>query len=45
MASAIPEKHKSRTIVDFLRPHWKALTLALLAVVGGPEPTWLNPGR
>jgi len=28
------EKHKSRSIVGFLRPHWKALTLGLLAVVG-----------
>ena len=28
------EKHKSRSIVGFLQPHWKALTLALLAVVG-----------
>jgi ATP-binding cassette, subfamily B, bacterial len=28
------EKHKSRSIVGFLRPHWKALALALLAVVG-----------
>jgi ATP-binding cassette, subfamily B, bacterial len=28
------EKHKSRSIVGFLRPHWKALALALLAVMG-----------
>jgi len=28
------EKHKSHSIVGFLRPHWKALALALLAVVG-----------
>ncbi len=34
MASETGEKHKSRTIVSFLRPHWKALAVALLAVVG-----------
>jgi len=28
------EKHKSRSIIGFLQPHWKALALALLAVVG-----------
>jgi len=28
------EKHKSHSLVGFLRPHWKALALALLAVVG-----------
>src|SRR5579863_69522 len=33
MTSDTAGKPKSRTIVDFLRPHWKALTLALLAVV------------
>ncbi|HEV2495415.1 MAG TPA: ABC transporter ATP-binding protein [Terriglobia bacterium] len=33
MTSDTTGKPKSRTIVDFLRPHWKALTLALLAVV------------
>ncbi len=27
-------KHKGLSIIDLLRPHWKALTLALLAVVG-----------
>jgi len=35
MTSATGENNKKRSIVDFLRPHWKALTLALLAVVGG----------
>jgi len=34
MTSETGEKHKSRSIVGFLRPHWKALALALLAVVG-----------
>ena len=34
MTSEIEGKHKRRSIIDFLRPHWKALTLALLAVVG-----------
>jgi subfamily B ATP-binding cassette protein MsbA len=35
MALETAEKLRSRSIVDFLWPHWKALTLALLAVVGG----------
>src|ERR1700690_3720293 len=34
MTSDTAEKPRSRTIIDFLRPHWMALTLALLAVVG-----------
>ena len=34
MTSDSTSKQKSRSIVDFLRPHWKALALALLAVVG-----------
>src|ERR1019366_4880694 len=34
MTSESVSKHKSRSIIDFLRPHWKALALALLAVVG-----------
>ena len=36
-------KRKSRTIVDFLRPHWKALALALLAVVGEAGADLLEP--
>ena len=43
MTSAIPEKLKSRTIIDFLLPHWKALTLALLAVVGEAAADVLQP--
>ena len=35
MTSGTAENHKSRSVVDFLRPHWKALMLALLAVVCG----------
>jgi ATP-binding cassette subfamily B protein len=34
MTPETAEKQRSRSIVDFLRPHWIALTLALLAVVG-----------
>jgi subfamily B ATP-binding cassette protein MsbA len=32
--AAAAEKPKALSIIDLLRPHWKALTLALLAVVG-----------
>jgi len=34
MTSHAAEKPKGLSIIDLLRPHWKALTLALLAVVG-----------
>ena len=37
------QRHRSRTIVDFLRPHWIALTLALLAVVGGSAADLAQP--
>ena len=43
MTSETAKQHKSRTIVDFLRPHWKALTLALLAVVGEAATDVLQP--
>ena len=33
MTSEPAGKHKSRNIIDFLRPHWKALALALLAPI------------
>jgi len=34
MTSHAAKKPKGLSIIDLLRPHWKALTLALLAVVG-----------
>jgi subfamily B ATP-binding cassette protein MsbA len=43
MTSETAKQHKSRTIIDFLRPHWKALTLALLAVVGEAGTDLLQP--
>ena len=43
MTSATFDKRKSRSIVDFLRPHWKALSLALLAVVVGAGADVLQP--
>ena len=43
MTSGTAENHKSRSIVDFLRPHWKALALALLAVVGEAGTDLLQP--
>src|SRR5579863_271437 len=43
MTSDTAGKAKSRTIVDFLRPHWKALALALLAVVGEAGADLLEP--
>jgi subfamily B ATP-binding cassette protein MsbA len=35
--------HKSHSIVDFLRPHWKVLTLAFLAVLGEAGADLLQP--
>ncbi len=43
MASETAGRHKSRSIIDFLRPHWKALTLALLAVLGEAGADVLQP--
>jgi ATP-binding cassette subfamily B protein len=37
------KKSKSLSIIDFLRPHWKALTLALLAVAGETATDLLEP--
>jgi subfamily B ATP-binding cassette protein MsbA len=36
-------KSKGLSIIDFLRPHWKALTLALLAVAGEAATDLLEP--
>ena len=43
MTSDTAEKHKSRSIIDFLRPHWKALAIALLAVLGEAGADVLQP--
>ena len=43
MTSETAGKHKSRNIIDFLRPHWKALALALLAVLGEAGADVLQP--
>ena len=43
MTSETAGKHKSRNIIDFLRPHWKALALALLAVLGEAGADILQP--
>jgi len=43
MTSDTARKRKNRTIVDFLRPHWKALALALLAVLGEAGTGVLQP--
>ena len=43
MTSESGSKHKSRSIIDFLRPHWKALALALLAVLGGSAADLAQP--
>ena len=43
MTSETAGKHKSRSIIDFLRPHWKALALALLAVLGEAGADVLQP--
>ena len=37
------KKSKGLSIIDFLRPHWKALTLALLAVAGETATDLLEP--
>jgi ATP-binding cassette, subfamily B, bacterial len=37
------KKSKGPSIIDFLRPHWKALTLALLAVAGEAATDLLEP--
>jgi len=36
-------KSKGVSIIDFLQPHWKSLTLALLAVVGAAAADLLEP--
>src|SRR5512143_2479676 len=36
-------KSKGVSIIDFLRPHWKSLTLALLAVAGETAADLLDP--
>ena len=43
MTSETAGKHKSRNIIDFLRPHGKALALALLAVLGEAGADVLQP--
>ena len=45
MTSETAGMHKGRSIVDFLRPHWMALTLALLAVVGEAGADVAQPDR
>ena len=37
------KKPKGLSIIDYLRPHWKALSLALLAVVGEAATDLLEP--
>ena len=43
MTSDTLGRPKSHSIIDFLRPHWKALTLALLAVLGEAGADVLQP--
>ena len=43
MTPDVAKKPKGLSIVDLLRPHWKALTLALLAVVGETATDLLEP--
>src|SRR3990172_6877027 len=43
MTSHAGKKPKGLSIIDYLRPHWKALTLALLAVVGEAVTDLLEP--
>ncbi len=43
MTSQAAGKPKSLRIIDLLRPHWKALTLALLAVAGETVTDLLEP--
>ena len=37
------KKSKGLSLIDFLWPHWKALTLALLAVAGEATTDLLEP--
>src|SRR5512140_3489894 len=39
----VARKSRDLSIIDFLRPHWKALTLALLAVAGEAGSDLLEP--
>ncbi len=43
MTPHMAKKSKALSIIDFLRPHWKALTLALLAVAGEAATDLLEP--
>ena len=43
MTPRAAKKSKGLSIIDFLRPHWKALTLALLAVAGEAATDLLEP--
>ena len=43
MTSHAPKERKGPRIIDLLRPHWKALTLALLAVAGETVTDLLEP--
>jgi ATP-binding cassette subfamily B protein len=43
MTSHAAKKPKGLSIIDLLRPHWKALTLALLAVAGEAATDLLEP--
>ncbi len=43
MTSHAAKKPKGPSIIDLLRPHWKALTLALLAVAGETATDLLEP--
>ena len=43
MTPRAAKKSKGLSIIDFLRPHWKALTLALLAVGGEAATDLLEP--
>jgi ATP-binding cassette, subfamily B, bacterial len=43
MTPSAAKKSKGLSIIDFLRPHWKALTLALLAVAGETATDLLEP--
>ncbi|MCX6633642.1 MAG: ABC transporter ATP-binding protein [Acidobacteria bacterium] len=43
MTSHAAKKPKGLSIIDLLRPHWKALTLALLAVAGETATDLLEP--
>src|ERR1022692_2193432 len=43
MTSGTAGKHKRRRIIEFFRPHWKALAIALLAVLGEAGADVLQP--